>query len=165
MITAQAVFRGNAVGFVNFTQPDSGGHVEVRINIHGLSDGDHGIHVHTSEQCDTEIDGCACVGGHFCIIPGIPHGSHARGTSRHTGDLCNNITSASGISTREYTDTLISLIPGDPANIEGMYVVVHENRDDEGVFEQYTDQTLRDLSLVTGNAGRRLACAQIRYVL
>lgn len=160
MITAQAVFRGQITGFVNFTQEDEGGPVNVCIYIHGLSDGEHGIHIHSGEgEC------CSDLGGHFCILPGIAHGSYANNTTRHTGDLCNNVTSENNVARYQYTDHLVSLIPGDPANIANLYVVVHEDRDDGGDFAQYTDQTKRDMSRITGNAGKRLACAQVKYVI
>ena len=93
---------------------------------------------------------------------GIPHG--CAGSIRHTGDMCNNIVSIDQVAEYTYTDKLISLVDGDPANIINMFVVVHEDKDDCGDYEQYNDPYLRTQSRITGNAGNRLAYARIASV-
>ena len=166
MITAQASFKGEIIeGSVTFIQDDVTSFVETIIDIHGLENGQHGIHVHVG----TCIDGmCSGLNGHFSVQPawsptntsGVRHGSR-HGGPRHTGDMCNNITSLDGDAYFSYQDKLISLVPGDMSNIVNMFVVIHEDPDDEGKYEQYTDETKHINSQISGNAGARLACAQI----
>ena len=160
--TAQAVFTQPVYGNVTFTQEDDNP-VKVSFHIIGAPNGVHAVHVHTG------TDNCH-VGGHFSIEPvwspenpsGLPHGRI--GKPRHTGDLCNNIHCVDGLIEHQYTDQLISLCPGDPANVVGMFVVIHEGQDDGGEYEQYADSELRDKSRVTGNAGALIAYAEIKYV-
>lgn len=153
------MFKGPYPGYVNFTDTENG-HVDVSIDIRGLPDGEHGIHVHSGDS-----DECSDLDGHFSIFPiwtesnsdGIPHGSYKDNTVRHTGDLCNNVMSIDGVAKYQYTDHLISLTLGDPANIVGMSVVIHSDRDDEGKGGDVQ-------SKITGNSGKRLACSRIEYL-
>jgi Cu-Zn family superoxide dismutase len=169
-IIAAASFKlskcSTVTGFVQFRQEHFDGSVRVTILLRGLSDGNHGIHVHDNsignlpdlENC------CALLGGHFSVATafsestpnGVPHGSYLNRGLRHTGDLCNNIYSTNGVASYEYDDELISLINGHPANIVGRSVVVHENMDDCGFGDN-------NLSKITGNSGARLGCADIKY--
>lgn len=163
MIEAQANFgsENDVFGYVKFAQKESGGYVSVDIHIIGLSDGKHGIHIHERAENGRIIK------GHFSIREawspendsGIPHG-HEPGI-RHTGDLCNNIKSVAGHARYQYTDKLISLIAGDPANVIGMFVVIHQDEDDGGHYHRYTDQNLQIQSRISGNSGKHIAHAQI----
>lgn len=164
---AQALFQGSsAYGTVRFDiaagtddVPPLAGGVEVTIQLYNLTDGVHGIHIHAGDADDD----CELAGAHFCIGPswgrkvpeGIPHGSWALGTPRHTGDLCNNVISRGGLAFFQYTDDLISMNPTSPAYIVGRSVVVHADADDCGFGND-------PKSKVSGNAGGRVACAVIR---
>jgi superoxide dismutase, Cu-Zn family len=70
---------------------------------------------------------------------------------RHAGDLGNIVANADGIASVSFTDNKLTLVG--PKRIIGRSVVVHANEDDLG---QGTGQ-----SLITGNAGARLACGVI----
>ncbi|XP_073440665.1 superoxide dismutase [Cu-Zn] isoform X2 [Dendrobates tinctorius] len=135
---------GDVTGVVHFEQ--NGGEVIVTGSITGLTDGLHGFHVHAFGD---NTNGCISAGPHF-----NPHGkTHgAPGDEvRHVGDL-GNITSKDGNADIEIKDKIISL--DGVNNVIGRTVVVHEKKDDLG---KGGDQE----SLVTGNAGGRLACGVI----
>ena len=156
-VEAHAVIRSdNVFGLVSFAQVPIEP-VVVTINIYGLTDGKHGIHVHD-----------VMTHTHFSVIApwsptnprGAPHGTSA---CHHTGDLCNNIVSKNGVAEYEYTDMYVSLMNGDPANIVGHTLTIHADPDDEGKYTQYTDQATREQSRITGNAGSIVAQGTIRY--
>jgi Cu/Zn superoxide dismutase len=150
-ITAQAAFTKVVFGRVTFTQEEYTSPVNVSIKLYDVPDGVHGIHIHSES-------------GHFSLETpwspetpwGIPHGDH-------TGDMCHNVTSIAGTVDYQYTDHLISLQEGDPANVVGMTVVLHEKSDDMGIVE-YEEPELMEKSKISGNAGEKLATATIKYI-
>ena len=133
-------------GVVKFVQPD-GGKTRVVAEITGLSEGDHGFHVH---QFGNLIEGCKTAGPHF-----NPHGKDHGGPfdeERHSGDMGNVTAGADGVATLDYEDALIQLTGED--SIIGRAVVCHKDNDDlgKGGFDD---------SKTTGHAGARLACGVI----
>lgn len=211
MIVAEANFirrsnqRSNIEGSVVFSQYDPD-FVRVDIDLTNVPVGTHGIHVHEKPIKNFNAkDPCKQACAHFNgtlrrwaqnIPDGVPHGSWSRGTYRHVGDLCNNITSfpreiktnlldletfpdelnvtenllTTNDVTFSYYDDLISLIPDHPHNIVGRSVVIHEDPDDEGLLGLNSglsgmipvDKIIE--SRITGNAGKRIACANIEYI-
>ena len=150
-------------GFVLFTQLEK--YVKVNIFIEGLPEGKHGIHIHEKPVSSVinfdDIDCCDKLGGHFNVEEkwsltepnGIKHG-------QHTGDLCLNINSVDGIASYTYIDDKISLREEDENCILNRSVVVHENEDDLGKGF-YAEEEKNAESLISGNAGKRLCCAEI----
>ena len=72
---------------------------------------------------------------------------------RHAGDLRNNVTSdLEGKVVEEFYDELVTLYG--PNSVFGRTLVIHDGIDDLGLGGNKE-------SLITGNAGGRLACAVI----
>lgn len=153
-------------GFVLFTQLEK--YVKVNIFIEGLPEGKHGIHIHEKPVSSVinfdDIDCCDKLGGHFNVGEkwsltepnGTRHG-------HHTGDLCLNINSVDGIASYTYIDEKISLREEDENCILNRSIVVHENEDDLGKGF-YADEDKNVESLISGNAGKRLCCAEIKLI-
>jgi len=150
-IKAIAVLTGGTIkGTVHFTQNGCGQPVLVDVNITGLTEGDHGFHIH--ERGDLS-DGCASLGAHYNpdkLNHGAPYDE-----IRHVGDLGNIKADASGVAKTVFSDNLISLYG--PRSIIGRGVIVHQDVDDLGKGG-HPD------SLKTGNAGARVSCGVIGYL-
>lgn len=120
----------------------------IKYNISGLSDGEHGFHVHEygdlSDNCNS---GCSHFNP-FNETHGGPNSIH-----RHAGDL-GNIISKNNIAKGTIVDNILSLDFNKKTCIIGRMMIVHEQRDDLGLGNN-------DESLKTGNAGKRLACGII----
>jgi Cu-Zn family superoxide dismutase len=129
-----------AVAFV-----DTGGN-ELRIfaNLHGLTAGKHGFHIHTSGDCSA--DDFTSAGGHFAPSDN-PHGA-PDDPSHHAGDLGNVIASDDEDVLVELTSAALTLDPTSERSIVDRAVVVHAGADD---LE----------SQPSGDAGFRLACGVI----
>lgn len=148
-------------GFVLLIQKEDC--VKVNIFVEGLPDGNHGIHIHEkslSEIYDLEDANCCDqLGGHYnneeswsLTEPnGTKHG-------HHSGDMCLNISSKNGLVNHTYFDKKFRL-----KDVLDRTIVIHEDEDDGGCG-LYLDEEKNVQSLVTGNAGERLACAQIRLI-
>jgi len=135
---------GETKGTINFEQ--TGAEVTVKGVIEGLTDGNHGFHIH---EFGDNTNGCTSAGGHF-----NPHGKQHGGPTdedRHVGDL-GNVVAADGKANVEIKDKQISLTG--QQSIIGRTVVVHAGEDDLG-------KGGHDDSKTTGHAGGRLACGVI----
>ncbi|CDW78842.1 UNKNOWN [Stylonychia lemnae] len=160
-------------GLVKFVQQE-GGKCHISAELKGLKPGLHGFHVHEfgtklfsvnllftfitisitkSYLVGNLTNGCVTAGAHF-----NPHQkTHAgpKDENRHVGDLGNIEVGADGIGRMEMDDHLLKLF-GDTDNIIGRAMVVHMKEDDLG---RGGDEE----SLITGNAGGRLACGVIGH--
>ena len=151
----------------------------------------HGFHIHDKPITSAKDlnKTCQSCGGHFNPT-GKQHGSVLNDLpqERHAGDLINNLRADStGTVKVSFYDDMAILIPTNktPYTVMGKSIVIHEDRDDlgrQGVspvlpyvdsknirydgspeddVHFYQDEKKRDESLVTGNAGARLACGNI----
>jgi Cu-Zn family superoxide dismutase len=149
---------GHNIGSVRFYE--NGGTVRVRANLHGLTRGFHGFHIHETAQCDPDApEGVfKSAGGHYHADDTGHHG----GRRGHEGDMPSLYVAADGTAKMAFlTDrfTLEELTGGD-----GSAVMVHVGRDNFGnIPERYTSslsgKTGPDTDTkATGDAGDRFAC-------
>lgn len=132
---------GNAVyGTVTFTQEANG--VKVTADIHGLTPGKHGFHIHEYGDCSAP-DGTSA-GGHFSPM-GMKHGAPTD-MERHEGDLGNITADSTGVAAYDWIDPKLSF--SGPNSIIGRGVIVHADEDDLKTQP-------------TGAAGGRVACGVI----
>ena len=136
-------------GIVNFLQDKN--ELIIKYKIYNLKDGKHGFHIH---KCGDLRQSCKSACDHFnpynkCHGDLNSHNSHA-------GDL-GNIISKNGLSKGIIKTKKVSIKPDLKNNIIGRMIIVHENPDDLG---KGNDKE----SLITGNAGARLACGIIGVV-
>ena len=144
-----AVFNDKKIrGTVRFTE-QADGKVAIDVDLQGLKKNAlHGFHVH---QYGDMSQHCASMCAHFNPYGekhGCPGSKH-----RHVGDLGNLSTDAHGCARYRFYDDMIRL-RGTKANIVGRGLVIHADPDDCG-------KGGNNESLVTGNAGKRIACAVI----
>jgi Cu-Zn family superoxide dismutase len=149
-IQAIAVFNDKKVkGIVQFIE--DGDVVHIDIQLEGLKkSAKHGFHVHEAGDLSNQCDSACAHFNPYNKIHGCP------GTkNRHVGDLGNLVTDAFGRANYRVTDNLIKL-RGPKSNIIGRGLVIHADEDDCGLGDN-------EESLVTGNSGKRIACAVIGY--
>ena len=142
---------GRVRGTVRFTQKCRNGPVRVTGRISGLTpNSEHGFHVH---ELPNLTGNCSGAGGHFNPL-NRTHGAQTNSIdNRHVGDLGNIKANSQGIARVQISDSIITLHPG-VRSIARRAVVVHSDRDDLGLGSNAA-------SLITGNAGMRLACGII----
>ena len=145
--SAQAMLRNSAgeeVGQATFS-PARGG-VRVRVAVHGLSPGKHGIHIHAAGKC--EPPDFKSAGGHLNPA-GKQHGLE-NPAGHHAGDLPNLAVGKDGKAKASLLARGATLGEGDGSLLgpEGTALVVHADPDDGK-----TDPA--------GNSGARIACGVI----
>lgn len=119
-------------------------------NITGLTQGEHGFHIH---QWGVDNGNCLSTGGHYNPL-GYNH-SAPNATERHMGDLGNVVAETvkdGTVATVAITDKILTL--SGQYSIVGRAIVVHAGRDDLGLGKHSS-------SLKTGNAGGRVACCTV----
>lgn len=136
--------QGSQVGLVTVGVDGESGGLFLVVMVQGLTEGDHGIHLHETGNCDPAGEKTfEQTGGHF-NPDGMTHPNHA-------GDLGNMTVDANGnalfmfptSSTLTFDDGAMGL-----ADADGTALVIHETVDD-----LVTDPA--------GNSGARIACAVI----
>lgn len=133
---------GNALG--TLTLADSASGISISGMLHGLPDGEHGIHIHAIGKC--EAPAFTSAGGHWNPA------THKHGTDNpegpHFGDMMN-ITVTGGMATVQLM-TQGGTLHGENAllDADGAAIVVHAGPDD-----YKTDPS--------GNSGDRVACGTI----
>jgi Cu-Zn family superoxide dismutase len=136
----QATSGSKVTGVVTFTARD--GHVEVSGEIHGLTPGLHGFHVH--EFGDISAPDGSSAGNHFNPTD-MPHGG-PEDAKHHVGDLGNIEADTEGKAIIKLRDQALAL--DGPHSIIGRTLVVHAKADD-----------LK--SQPSGDAGDRVGCGVI----
>lgn len=133
---------GSPTGRVTFTQ--MGDEVKVVARITGLPPGKHGFHIH--EKGDVSAPDLMSAGGHF-NPGGHMHGGPTT-SPVHAGDLGNITADAAGNANYELTVHGLSIGTGEPNDILGRSVMIHDKEDDLS-------------SQPTGASGARIAGGKI----
>jgi superoxide dismutase, Cu-Zn family len=150
MLTATARLidaQGREVGTVRLQETPIKG-VLLRIEVSGLSAGDHAIHIHEVGRCDAPSFESA--GGHFNPW-GHAHGA-ASPNGMHAGDLLNLSVPGAGRIELERLARTVTLAEGLLNSLfdeDGSSIVIHAGPDD------YVSQP-------SGNSGNAVVCGVIR---
>lgn len=133
----------------------------VDVQATGLTPGPHGFHIHKTGTCEPKsadptnpamTGDFLSAGGHLAE-DGQTHGSH-------TGDLPSLIADADGAAS--LTTRIGGLTMADVLDADGSAVMVHAMPDNFGnVPDRYAEQGLDDTTKKTGDAGMRVACAEM----
>uniref|UniRef100_A0A7S1QMR8 Superoxide dismutase [Cu-Zn] n=1 Tax=Alexandrium catenella TaxID=2925 RepID=A0A7S1QMR8_ALECA len=146
-------------GTVTLTQTDKDT-CRITYIIKGLTPGLHGFHIH--EKADFS-NGCASAGPHYNPFKKL-HGAPTD-EERHVGDLGNIKAGADGVAKGEIIDKLVKL-EGE-FTVVGRSFMVHADPDDLGRgdnSEPGPPPVNGKASRVTGNAGARVACGEIKLI-
>ncbi len=150
--------RNEPAGYVVIADSPGGG-IIMRIDLRGLSQGWHGIHLHQIADCSDFAEGFKASGGH--IDPDdLEHGLlNPNGPER--ADLPNVYAGADGRATAEIFNASVALTLSEAAltfgtqpliDEDGFSIIIHQNADDH-------------MTQPIGGAGERVACAAIRAEL
>jgi Cu-Zn family superoxide dismutase len=137
-------------GHLLFLEKADGSETSVTGFVHGLTDGEHGIHIHESGDLTQD---CHRVGSHFNTRVNTTHGS-PHDSNRHTGDLGNIVSMAGKARLDLVIEDLHIGIDAGPTSILGRAVVIHADQDDLGLGDSEESST-------TGNSGKKIACGRI----
>ena len=139
--------QGKNVGTATLQQSAVG--VAIKLNVHDLTPGDHGIHIHQAAKC--EGPDFKSAGPHF--NPDAKKHGLESADGPHAGDIPNFVVDAGGKSKATVIAKGVTL--GDGANSvftgDGTALVIHAKADDNK-----TDPS--------GNSGDRVACGVIKKV-
>ena len=122
---------------------------EIIIDLKNVPPGYHGFHIHESGDLR---EGCASLCSHF--NPFNKNHGGPDDTDRHVGDLGNIYAGKNGIVKTTIKDRKVRLMGKN--SVIGRSMIIHEDRDDLGKGDN-------EESLITGNAGKRIACGVIGY--
>jgi Cu-Zn family superoxide dismutase len=141
---------GGISGFVLFEEYKH--YVQVTFALEGFPKANTKYAVHIHEYGDLR-NGCTSLGSHFNPYQSTHGGIMENRQKRHVGDMMNNLTTNSKKECfYTYQDPTLRL--SGKFSILGRSLVLHEGKDDMGKGG-FPD------SLVTGHAGKRMACGII----
>jgi len=132
-----------ATGKVTFKEQD--GKVSMKVEVRGLTPGEHAIHLHDKGDCSAPD--AASAGGHWNPSE-EDHGKWGHAPFHH-GDIGNLVANAKGKATLTVQSEVWTIGDLKLSDVVGHAVIVHDKADD------FRTQP-------TGNAGGRVACGVIK---
>lgn len=149
-LEAVCVFQESKIkGYILFNEDKDKKHIKITLNLKNVPYGKHGFHIHTSGDLR---EGCKSLCSHFNPYNKTHGGPNDK--IRHVGDLGNIEPNSKGIVKKVIYDNKIKL--SGKNSIIGRSVIIHSGEDDLGRGGNRE-------SLITGNAGSRIACGIIGY--
>lgn len=127
--------------------------VHVRLQLHDLTPGEHGIHFHAVAKCEgSGTTPFASAGAHYNPI-GRQHGL-LNPAGPHAGDAANITVGADGRVDAGFTSDRATLTDGSTTlfDADGSSIVIHAAPDDQ-------------VTQPSGNSGARVACGIVRRTL
>lgn len=178
----------NQVGTAKLTQQGEGD-VAVQVRVHDLPAGFHGFHVHTIGQC---VPGTPAIpdapgvpgipgttdfssaGGHFDLGRAPPPTPHSH--KDHSGDFPVLLVNTDGTANAKFNTDRFSL--ADLFDADGSAIIIHANPDNytnipdilhpgNSPYVGYipTSPQVLNTTLMTGDAGGRIACGVVEKVV
>ncbi len=119
----------------------------MNVQVHGLSAGLHGIHIHAVGSCTAPSFGS--VGGHY--NPFVHQHGLKNPNGPHAGDLPNLVVDASGHGRLQAKTDRVTLSPGLATLFDGdgSALIIHANPDDQVT------------NVGNGGSGARIACGVV----
>ncbi len=134
---------GKSIGSATLTATETG--VLISARVEGLTEGQHGFHIHETGTCEPGED-FKTAGGHFA--QGKQHGFLVAG-GPHPGDMPNVEVGADGVFSAEVFNTRVTLDGDSLLKDGGTALMIHSGPDDY-------------MSQPSGDAGDRVACGIIK---
>ena len=147
-IQAVCVLQDKIKGYILFKEDLKNKNTIIKVELENVPKGKHGFHIH--ETGDLRM-GCTSLCAHYNPFNKVHGGPNDK--ERHVGDLGNIVSKGEKVS-MTMRDKLIKL--RGKYSVIGRSVVIHADEDDLG---KGGDKE----SLITGNAGARIACGVIGY--
>lgn len=138
---------GEEIGFITFSDADGGG-VDIIVDLTGLPEGEHGMHVHENASCapaekDGKMVAGLAAGGHYDPMKTNKHAGPDK--VGHKGDLPHIMADAEGVAKAKLHAPNLQA-----KDLKGHSVMIHEGGDN------YTDNP------PLGGGGARIACGVIK---
>lgn len=140
---------GRSVGTASFEQSSPSVPVTIRLQVSGLAQGQHGMHLHTVGRADSSANPPFATAGEHISLSGKEHGLQ-NPDGPHEGDLPNLNIGTDENELFELTTNRVTLYGGANSlfDSDGSALVIHANPDD-----QRTNPT--------GGSGARVVCGVI----
>lgn len=147
----------SVAGTITFRENSKKGVVGITFNLHGLTPGEHGVHVHEYGDLrpapavdSAKLECCKYTGEHYNPL----YASHGGLDTGHIGDFGNIMADMNG-NVSEYKESTTLRLRG-VHSIVGRALVIHDKKDDLGHGNNAA-------SKVNGNSGARIACGVVGY--